>query len=354
MSWFCCIPITQQHPVQNWDKWVICRDTIVVMNWLQREKNDRALVLKNGAAGVAVHADRVVWIRFAHEDGKTRMVSHGAVSLPEGAVQGGEIQDRRAVVGALRTVRKALGDAVVHLSFPSDNAVPFTMYVPRGVQPDQVQYLVTHEMETRIRGVSFKDIAVQYEVLSDGDDESVEIAAIVYPREIELMFCEACTQAEIIVVSAEPSISSIARALHRESGDGLLNAVVDIESEHAHVFVIREGSPVILARIAHGGNGNIEEEVAFRLKQWDVRRDAHGVPITPIGHVRLVGAYAQRPSFACVGPYVRERAHVSVDNGDVWRRAFSHDDYIPPIDRITSSGYAAAIGAGLKDILMHC
>jgi hypothetical protein len=321
------------------------------MDWLHAFKKSSEDTLEKMTAGVAVHADRVVWIRFGGSVSMVRVVSHGSVPLPAGAICDGEVKNEGEVTRVLRLVRNELGDPRVHLSFPSDRVMLFTMRIPSGISSDQMRHLIIHEMETRVSGVSFADTVMRCEILSDDGDNGVEIAVIACPGGIGSGYGEACDQAGIDPVSLEPSISSIARALHTKNGDGLVYAVADIEPDRTHVFAVREGIPIALVRIPHDDNAGIGEEIPRRLKQWDAQRDWRDECVMPISRMHLVGSLAQDQSFAHVGPHIRNRVHVAVDHGNVWHRAFSLDDHIPPIDRAASLGYAAAVGVGLKDVI---
>ena len=67
----------------------------------------------------------------------------------------------------------------------------------------------------------------------------------------------------------------------------------------------------------------------------------------PVERVYLLGGSANLKGFP---EYIAGKVHAQTERPDVWRNAFSFDDYIPPIDYRTSLQYATAIGLALRSV----
>lgn len=323
------------------------------MNWLPAFKKSPELNQQEDAIGVAIHQDRVNWIAFRREDGSIRIASHGSVPLDRGAIAHGELVNPAMLIRALSVVRDVVGDRAVHVSFPSDHSSLFTLHIPSGIPLEQVHNMIEYEMETRLPGRSFADIAIQYEVLTDSEEEGKELAVIAYPHHVEAAYAHAFEEAGIRVASFEPTVRSVSRALFSGTEDDALHAVADIGPEHTQLYVVKNGIPVMLSHIGHGDAKveGVAEDAARRLRQWDARRDSHNTRITPIGRVHIVGSHVHHPDFVDFGTHLGKGMRVATNHGNVWNRLYSFDDYIPPIDRVSSSEYAAAIGIALRDLL---
>lgn len=322
------------------------------MNWLRAFKNSSEPTLQEEAIGLAIHEDRFNWIVFKREEGTVRVASHGSSPLESGIIEEGEVKDTSALAHALSVVKDIVGDQAVHVSFPPNNTFIFTMHIPLNIPLDQVRNMITFELETRLPGKRFDDMVIQYESLAE-DAYGQELAIVVYPHTIEETYEKAFAQAGIRMASIEPSMRSVVRALFNGHEDDSLHAVADVGSKETNLYVVRNGIPVVLSHIPHGEARvqGIAEDAVRRLRQWDSRKDSHDARITPIGRVHIVGSHAHHPSYVDLGSHVGKGMRVAINHGNVWNRVFSFDDYIPPIDRVSSAEYAAAIGLALRGLL---
>lgn len=322
------------------------------MNWLRTFKNSHEPTYSEDAIGLAVHEDRFNWIICTRDNGNIRVTSHGSVPLAQGIIENGEVRDPAALARELIAVKEMFGDRHVHVSFPSHHTIVFTMHIPFGIPSEQVRNMITFEMETRIPGRRFDDMAIEYEVLAESPSGQ-ELVVVLYPHRIEQEYEKAFTQADIHIASFEPSMRSVARALSTNERDGVLHAIADVGSKETSLYVLRNGVPVVLSHVPHDQTHTqeIAEDAIRRLHQWDARRDSHNARITPIGRVHVVGPYAHHPAYADLGSDLGKGVHIAANYGNVWQRLFSFDDYIPPIDRVSSTEYAAAIGLALRGLL---
>ena len=223
----------------------------------------------------------------------------------------------------------------------------------------------------------------------DGD-AGVEIAVVVFPKELAESYVEVFDAAGIRLLSLEIEARSIARAVAKGTENEPITLLVDFGRARTGFAVIKHGEPIFTSTVAVGGNtigkalqdkyamsdadlehfkddeglfamdkkspaleaavgtaSALADEVTKHYHYWDTRRNENGERMTPVGQVILVGGSSNLKG---LDDYIAGRVQAPTQQGNVWRHICDFNEYIPPIDRRTSLQYATALGLALRAI----
>jgi len=342
-------------------------------------------LLLPAGAGVDISDSSIKWLTLAEEKEHKRVVAWGSQPLAAGIVEGGAVQNVKALGEALAQVRERLGSHAAHASLPEEAAYVFGMQVP--LQSDRVHILNLIEFEFDGR-VPIAPSAAVYDFDHIGiSGESKEISVTVFPREIAQQYADAFAAAGIELLSLEVEAQSIARAITPRTS-AAIDLIVDFGLARTGFAVVKCGVPIFTSTVDVGGKtmfealermfgftheeaqhyGNYEglshasgprsgieamlptisalaDEIERHFRYWDTRRNDYGERVSPVGRIVLLGGTANTRGLAA---YIAGRLHAPVELANVWENVCSFDSYIPPIDARTSLQYATAIGLALR------
>ena len=344
------------------------------------------------AAGVDVSDTSIKWIAFTPDKNGYRIRSYGDQKLAEGIVTRGIIEDMDGFVAALVELKKKLGGIVcVHAALPEEAAYVFSMHVPHGTSREQTMRLIEFEFEGRVP-IPPSAASYDFDVIEEREgDGSEEIGVTVFPRELAESYAQAFIRAGFALLSLEVEASSIGRAISSGLPNEPVMLVVDFGRARTGFSVLKRGVPIFTSTVEIGGDAitrAVEKELSlsgdavetFKNEQgllasagqkstgieavigtasalagevvrhynyWDTRRNERGERVTPVGCVVLVGGSSNLCGLA---DYIAGRVQAPVYLGDIWKRIFSFDDYIPPIGIRLSLEYATAAGLALRGL----
>lgn len=287
--------------------------------------------------GISLTDDHLRWITLAPEHSGMRVVSHGTIALPSGAIKGGIIDDRASLVRVLSDARARFGTRDVHIALPDD--ISHLFHMPADVPQEVAEFEAARQL----------DVAPERLVVAT--DRAGNIAAVgVLPRVLVHDYRDAFAAAGLHASSLEVATRAAARTLASHIAPHRASMLVDISDHRATVTDIRDGLPVSsevheIGDYTDASAAKLAHIVAQRLRTMHARhmRDADQ-GTAPVTRVVLHGA---RATNALADAIARE-SRVPTELGDVWRSFAPADTQVPSIPREESSAYASAIGAALR------
>jgi type IV pilus assembly protein PilM len=333
--------------------------------------------------GVDVSDSSVKWLSLTHKNGGTRIASYGSVDVPANAVSTGAVRDPHALADALKEMKRRAKISCAHAALPEEGAFVFSMHVPKGSSRAHVINMIEFELENRVP-IPLAQAVYDFDTINARDEHGEEIAVTVFPRELADGYVEAFALAGIDLVSLEIEARSIGRAV-----SGALDPVtmlVDSGRARTGVAILKRGIPIFTSTIEIGGDqmthavmdalklqnetdaetfknehglipdeGNragsdaldkvaatLAGEITRHYRFWDTRRTADAASVE---RVYLLGGSANLHGLP---EYIAGKVQTETLRPNVWRNAFSFNDYIPPIEYRASFQYATAIGLALR------
>ncbi|HET8581546.1 MAG TPA: pilus assembly protein PilM [Candidatus Paceibacterota bacterium] len=342
-------------------------------------------ILVRVGAGVDISDSSIKWIELVPAVHGWEVGVHGHLPLPEGVVVEGSVRDAAQLGAAIAELREQVGgSSVVHAALPEEAGYVFSMTVPEAGNREEVLHMVEFELEGRVP-LKVNQAIYDYDIVGP-TEEGIELAVSVFPSALVDGYLQAFAAAGIELRSLEVEARAIARAVvPADAAD--VSLLVDFGRARTGFAILKRGMPIFTDTVAVGGAkltetvmgalgvgeadanefkdtigllstddarvhevvaataATLADEVLRHYRYWDTRRNEEGKRVTPVARVLLAGGSA---TLKGLPEYLASRVQAPAALVDVWRNVCSFDEYIPPIERKASLGYATAIGLALR------
>lgn len=354
----------------------------IIDRWFPEPK-----LLSGESTGLDISDTSIKWVRFGHGERGLTVDSWGIEQLAEGVVREGVVHDAQALSQVIATVRKEHGITRVHASLPEEAGYVFAMDIPDLKDTKHVHNAIEFELEGRVP-LRAENAIYDFDPIAPSAG-GIEVGVTVFPRNVVEGYLEACQKGGVAVQSLEMESSSIGRAVIRP-GSHTVSLIADFGWARTGFAVLRGQIPIFTSTVPVGGNKltetvmralNVSEDEANSFKDsigllsnqshpevheavlgtaamlsdeilrhyryWDDRRNGKGERVTPVTRVLLAGGGATMKGLP---EYIASRVQAPTRRVNVWQNACSFDDYIPPLERQQSFGFATSIGLALRGI----
>lgn len=316
-----------------------------------------------------------------------RIKQWGDITIPNGAVQRGQVNDADQLVSVLKELKRETKAEFIRVSLPEERAYLFETEIKRNTPLKEVRSLLEFRLEENVP-IPSREVFFDYHILPEASgQQKAKVAVAAYARETILRYYDSCITAGLRPVSFEVEAQAMARSVVPQDAAGAV-MMVDFGKTRTGIGIVYQGVLLYTSTIDIGGNqlsqalrkvlgddiaeseltrlkntrglvrgvessevydallstvSVIKDELATRMQYWHMRSD--GLSERRINSVVMCGGSANLKGLPA---YITETLGVPATRGNVWENTFSLDSTIPPIDRRHSYGYATAIGLALK------
>lgn len=308
------------------------------------------------------------------------LVEYGEYILPTGAMSGGEITDRDAVIKGLRSLAKDHRISAANIALPEARGYLFEAEVPAGATLSQAKVAVERRLDEY---VPLPAAEVSFDITGADDTHVVGMG---YSRRVIEETLAIVEEAGIHVRAMESETFALPRAVlpHRSEETALL---IDIGRTTTKLMIVTRGIPRYVTTLDIGGHaltlavvkhfgvseeeakrvkaergivpgaGNeeylaamistvsvIRDEILTRLEYWQSHSQEGGH--TPATRAVLVGGNA---SILGLPEYLESSLKIPVALGDAFTNFAPKESWLPPLSYTESLGYGTAIGLALRD-----
>lgn len=345
--------------------------------------------LEMPAVGLDISDDAITALELIRRRASYAVGRFGRAILPAGAVAGGYVADREAVVGALKKLRKELGLSYVNASLSEEKAYLFKTRLPR-LPRKEIRSALEFKLEENVP-IPAAEAIFDYSVVNAADHVAIDhldIAVTVLPQKTVEVYVGILKDAGFTPLAFEIEAQAIARAVVAAAGDRGAYLIVNFGESKTGLFIVSDetvlftstaslGSTAILqavgkhfslpaaetldmARVGtmlreHGGTNSISSltetlsalrtEVNKLSVYWRTHRGEGGEVGKEISRVISTGRISALPGLT---EYLALALGIPAETGNVWRNICSFEEYIPPILFEESLEYAAAVGLALS------
>lgn len=339
-------------------------------------------------AGIDISASGIKVACLTEHAHGLELSAFGEETLPEGAIVGGEITDRKVVVATLAKLAKAHGIKTANITLPEARSYLFEADVP-GKTPKEWRTGIEQHLDEYVPlppgDVIFDAVPI---LRTEGE---MHMAGIGVARRVVDLALSVFDEAGIRVRSIEGEIFGVPRAL-LPHGHAETILIIDIGRTTTKFIVVSHRVPVFATTLDVGGHALttavqkyfnvseeeakrvkaerglvagddnkeylaamlstvsvIREELVKRLEYWQSRAKA-GTPHEPVARAILVGGNA---TLRGLPEYLETSLKIPVELGDVFTNLAKRDDWLPPIDYMESLAYATAIGLALREYVPY-
>jgi type IV pilus assembly protein PilM len=340
-------------------------------------------VLEIPATGLDISDGSVKFLEILKKKKNLIVGKYGEKGLAEGVVINGEIKDRKSLVDILRDIRKKNNIRFANVSLPEEKAFLFKVLVPKA-SDEEIRTNLSFQLEKKVP-VALSDAVFDYDLLrkkrKDGQQEAV---VTVFPESFIRSYTSVLLEAGITPLLIEIEAQAIARAVVSQSENNA-HLVVDFGHKRTGLSIVSGGAVVYTSTIDIGGDiisdkikdimqvsdeevikikneigftkkadkelfeamtGTIvsfKDEINRHLNYWSTR--VEDGKEDPIENIVLCGGNS---NIAGLAEHLEEALGLSVVKGNVWSNVCDLNEYIPPINKRHSMGFATSIGLALS------
>lgn len=322
------------------------------------------------------------------QKGDRKIKKWGEVTIPNGVVQRGQVNDPQQLVAVLKEFKSQTKADFVRVSLPEERAYLFETEIRQNIPLKEVRGLLEFKLEENVP-IPSRDVFFDYSILPNNtSNRTVQVAVAAYAKETIQKYYDACVLADLHPISFEVEAQAMARAVIPEDVSGA-TMLVDFGRTRTGIGIVYNDALLYTSTIDIGGDqlsqvlrkelgdevsestltklkntvglirgvdspevrdaligtvSVIKDELATRMQYWHLR-NGHSEE-RRITSVIMCGGSANLKGLPA---YLSETLGVPAVRANVWENTFSLDEHIPPIDRRHSFGYATAIGLALKN-----
>lgn len=297
-------------------------------------------------AGLDISDDAIRTLAYKGLDRSRRLSLHGAVDLPAGLIEGGDVKDEKEFISRLTDFSRAHGLRHVKVSVPEEKSYLFQTEVP-AAEFVAIEQNIEFKLEENVP-LSAADALFYFDLIpSMKASDPLRATVSVVPRAYIEHYIGLLGRAGLSAVAFEVVPKSIARAVVPH-GTNDTKLIIHVMNRKTGIYVVSGGIVNFASTVGEGGAetdearraqaaASLVKEIARVHAYWAT----HGTG-KPIDEVLIVGRNAE----AFEGPLSRaeyETPH-TIRVADIWRNAFAVERHLPPVSRTESLEYAVAAG----------
>jgi type IV pilus assembly protein PilM len=342
--------------------------------------------LRFPAVGLNISDHSVKMMDLRPEGDKRVPARFDALDIPDGAVVSGDIKDREVVSGVLSQLQSKHNLSFARFSIPEENGYIFNLEVP-SVEKRKLREAVSLRLDEKIP-ITTEEAVFDYDVTNHKDDGTRYITVSALPADIVGEYMQICREANLSPLSFEIEAQTIARAVVSEDHDKAV-MVIDIGKSRTGISIVNAGTVEYTSTIQIGGDQlteavaeatdrSVAEAETYKQEHGFIKNSANKQEFAALSRgaedfvdeavrrfrywysdptetvrenrditrVLLCGGNASVPGLA---DHISAQLDVPVRIGDVWKRAFDINEYIPEIDFRHSLTHTSAIGLALSN-----
>ncbi len=344
------------------------------------------------ALGVDVSDTSLKYVGFTPDltsGQKLQLTTWGDISIPEGALQRGLVNDVAALGKVLKEMRERTGQDMVRLSLPEERAYVFETEISRSTSRKEIRGQLEFRLEENVP-LSPRDAHFGYEILPDPvRHDKLRVLVTVYAKETINNYHEACQMAGVTPISFEVEAQAIARSAIG-SDDPRTHMIVDFGKTRSGIGIVNQGAMLYTSTIDIGGRelssamrdtlGDVAESELTKLKNevgllpsrsHPEVRDALLPVVTSVvddietrlaywntrmqdsdeRHIHSIILCGGSANMRGLPDHVTDVVGIATHRADIWQNITFPADYVPQIHRRFSYGYATAVGLALASYL---
>lgn len=337
-----------------------------------------------GVVGLDISENSIKFLSLRRVRAHKEVTSFGVRALPAGIIKEGDVKDPSELAAELAKLSAQERVSAARVSLPEQKAFLFEAAIPRTVGED-LRTLVEFQLAEQVP-LEPGEAEFDFEVRARHENHD-DVVVTAYPRRAIGNYLEALRRAGITALSFEIEAQAIARAVAPREG---VVMIVDFGETKTGLSVAVGGLVRFMTTLDVAGRSitdaiKKEFDVApaeverLKMEEGLSRREKNqrlfGCLVTTISALKDEIAkhfvywqshpgkkgeeQAQRIEkiILCGGnanlrglpEYLSLSLRIPAERGNVWRSVASFEEYVPPITRERSLGYATAVGLALRD-----
>lgn len=311
----------------------------------------------------------------------------GEVHLAPGIIENGKIINRDQLVEVITHIRERQDITFVRTAIPEEQVYYFRTRLPDG-DMETLRETIELSLEEHVP-IAAADAIFDFKVLGHADNGDAEVSVTAAPKVVIDAYMDVFAASGMTLLSVELEAEALARTLiHPE--DMSTYMIVDFGELRTGIAIVSGGEVQFTSTVTIGGrmltdtlakHFNVSPEEAESMKKeiglrrntsdqelfglllnniavlrdevnrnflyWHTHPDEHGKTRPAVESVYLVGGDA---NLSGLSDYLTSSLRVKTTVADVWVNAGLPAGEIPEISKMSSLGYATALGLALRTI----
>lgn len=298
--------------------------------------------LKKHTAGLSISDNHVRLIAFSETKKGLSLVSHKEVSIPNGVIISGEIQNKDELVSVLEKVRKDTGFSSVMASMPEEKVYLFETDIPKVLQ-SEIKSTIEFKIEENVP-LKAPETIFDYVIIEEKED-SLKLVVSALPKSTVESYEEVIISAGFSLYGMNIESQTMVRSIIKE-GDDNLYLVVHFSSDKIGVYVVKNRivhftSTINILRDPVNFYNKAAFEVLKVMNYWSesIKKDKN----LTFQKIIVCGSDFEH---SCLD-IISQTTGIKASLANVWVNAFDLKMYVPDIGFEDSLRYASAIGLAL-------
>ena len=306
------------------------------------------------APGIEISDAFVRALSFSGAPGNLRVAWWEETALPTGAVVGGVISDKKAVIEILKKMRSAHRFSFAHIALPEQQVYLFEMSAPV-VSNEETHAAIELRLEEHVPVRSTEavfDFDMQRANAGAPGVERLFRVAVASRRTSE-MYASVCEEAGIAPLSFDSEANAVARAgvgIH----DPRAILVAHLSEDDTGLYIVSDGAvrfastvPLSAEKLASdpAAQEALASEAARVCSFWEAHRDKKSRAI------ESVVACGRGAAFPRILSALSSTLHITAEPALVWGNAFSLERTVPSLPRDESLRFSVPAGLALRSFI---
>ena len=297
-------------------------------------------------SGLAITDDSIKLLQFEHNffTQNLKLSYYDKVSLPQGIVESGFINDAEKLTTVLKELSKGYGFKYVYATLPEERAYLFSATIDR-VPSEGLRDAVAFIIEENVP-VSLADSVFDFDVVEElKETNQIKVTVSVLAKKVVDFYIQVFEAAGVTPVSFDIESQAIARAIVPE-GDKRTQLIVNLTDAKTGFYIVEDEVVQFTTTLPYGTKSplsfeNLKNEMAKIFAYWSSRNAGSGLPPRQIEKILLCGLGAYNQDF--VADLMRE-VTIESASANLWANVGRPINDLP--ERVTkeSLDYTSTVG----------
>lgn len=304
-------------------------------------------------SGLAVSDEGVKFVQFRQGllSSNLELAQHEQISLSEGVVQAGYIQDPDKLGLVLKDLSSRYGIRHVYATLPEERAYLFTAVIDR-VPTEGLRDAVAFILEENVP-LSLSDAVFDFDIVEDlPESKTMKLIVSVLSKKVVDFYIQVFESSGITPVSFDIESQAIARALVPK-GEMKTQMIINLEKHKTGFYVVEDEVVQFTTTLPYAGTASsphlndLKTEMRKVLTFWSARSTKSGLPPRAIEKILLCGRGSLDKAFVTA---LMADCSVPHTSANPWTNV-SHGKGELPKDLLESQlDYVSAIGLALPHL----
>ncbi len=338
------------------------------------------------ALGLDISDRSIKYVGLGKKKEKIFIQRFGGHLIPRGLIEGGEIKDKKKLIGLLKDLQKELISKYIITALPEEKAFLARIKLPM-MKKEEVRGALELQLEEHIP-LSVNETIFDFKITGEKPDSNyMEICLIAFPKKVVEDYRDVFTEAGFIPLAMEMEMQASARAIVPQGEKNTL-AIVDFGQTRTGFVIVGKNEVQFATTIKVAGEelekalmrnlkvdqvqaekikkergfikskenekvfnsilpiiSVIKDEIGKCINYWDSNFGDND--LKKVSKILLCGGDSNLFGFL---EYLSYELKLPVELGNLWVNIFSFEEYIPEIELKDSLSYATALGLALKTL----